>query len=150
MLKALAIQIGSEVNYNELGKMVGADNGTIERYVDALEKAFIVFRLASFSRNVRNELKKSKKVYFYDNEIRNAIIGNYMPLANRVDKGSLFENYLVSERMKQLKYSNLNHQSYFCERPNNKKSIIWKNTMEQLILKKLNGINRKLRYQKLS
>lgn len=122
MLKALAIQIGSEVNYNELGKMIGADNGTIERYVDALEKALTVFLLASFSRNVRNELKKSKKVYFYDNGIRNAIIGNYMPLANRVDKGSLFENYLVSGRMKQLKYNNLNHQSYF-----------WRTTQQQEI-----------------
>lgn len=131
LLKALALQIGSEVNYNELGKIVGADNGTIERYVDALEKAFIVFRLTSLSRNVRNELKKSKKIYFYDNGIRNAIIGNYLPLANRNDKGALFENYLISERKKQLLFNNINRHSYF-----------WRTTQQQEIdyLEEYDGI----------
>lgn len=131
LLKALALQIGSEVNYNELGKIVGADNGTIERYIDALEKAFIVFRLTSLSRNVRNELKKSKKIYFYDNGIRNAIIGNYLPLANRNDKGALFENYLISERKKQLLFNNINRHSYF-----------WRTTQQQEIdyLEEYDGI----------
>ncbi len=130
LLKALALQMGSEVSYSELGQITGADKETIERYIDALEKAFIVFRLHSFSRNVRNELKKSRKIYFYDNGIRNAIIGNYAPLSNRQDKGALLENYLVSERWKQVNYAGIALQRYF-----------WRTTQQQEIdyLEEYNG-----------
>ncbi len=100
LLQALALQVGSEVSFNELGQFVGADNQTIERYIDLLEKAFIVFRLQALSRNVRNEIKRTRKIYFYDNGVRNAIIKNYHPLAMRRDVGALWENFLVSERMK--------------------------------------------------
>lgn len=122
LLKALALQMANEVSYNELGQLLGADKETIERYIDALEKAFIVFRLYSFSRNVRNELKKSRKVYFYDNGIRNAILGNFAPLSNRNDKGALFENYMVSERLKYLHYEGLAPLRYF-----------WRTTQQQEI-----------------
>ncbi len=100
LLQALALQVGSEVSYNELGQFVGADNQTIERYIDLLEKAFIIFRLQALSRNVRNEIKRTRKIYFYDNGVRNAIIKNYHPLAMRQDVGALWENFLISERMK--------------------------------------------------
>ncbi len=104
MVQALALQMGSEVNYHEIGKMIGADNETVESYINILEKAFIIFRLTSFSRNKRNELKKSRKLYFYDNGIRNAIINNFNPLSLRQDVGSLWENYLVMERVKYNHY----------------------------------------------
>jgi predicted AAA+ superfamily ATPase len=113
LLKALALQIGSEVSFAELGQLLGADKETIERYVDLLEKAFIVFRLNAFSRNVRNEIKKGKKFYFYDNGIRNALTGNYLAWENRTDKGPLWENFVISERIKQLGYSNFYGNYYF-------------------------------------
>ena len=83
LLKALALQIGSEVSFNELSQLVGADKETIERYIDLLEKAFIVFRLNALNRNVRNEIKKGKKIYFNDNGIRNAVIGQFPALGNQ-------------------------------------------------------------------
>lgn len=100
LVQALALQLGNQVSYRELGQLIGADNQTVERYVDLLEKAFIVFRLNPLSRNLRNELKKSRKIYFYDNGIRNAIIKNFTPLALRSDRGALWENFIISERMK--------------------------------------------------
>lgn len=100
ILLALALQLGSEVSYHEIGQLTGADNETVERYIDLLEKAFVVFRLTALSRNLRNEIKKSRKIYFYDNGIRNAIIKNYSPLSLRQDIGALWENFLISERMK--------------------------------------------------
>jgi len=90
LLRALALQIGSEVSYNELAQIVGIDKETVERYIDLLEKAFIVFRLNAMSRNVRNEIKKGKKVYFWDNGIRNVIISNFNHLASRDDIGRLW------------------------------------------------------------
>lgn len=102
LLRALALQVGSEVSYNELGRTVGADNQTITRYVDLLEKVFVVFKLPAFSRNVRNEIKKGKKIYFWDNGIRNAVIGNLNPLSARSDVGPLWENFVISERIKRL------------------------------------------------
>jgi predicted AAA+ superfamily ATPase len=102
LLKALALQVGNEVSYNELAKTIGADKETIERYIDLLEKTFVVYRLTAFSRNVRNELKKSRKVYFYDNGIRNAIIGNFTPIELRNDVGALWENFVITERLKYL------------------------------------------------
>ena len=105
ILLALALQMGNEVSYRELGQIVGADNETVERYIDLLEKAFIIFKLTALSRNLRNELKKSRKVYFYDNGVRNAIIKNFNLLSLRQDTGALWENFLLSERMKTNHYS---------------------------------------------
>ena len=102
LLEALALQVSSEVSYNELGQLVQVDPSTVQRYIDLLEKAFVVFRLRSFSRNVRNELKRSQKIYFYDNGIRNALIANFNPPETRTDRGALWENFLVSERTKLL------------------------------------------------
>jgi predicted AAA+ superfamily ATPase len=102
ILKALALQIGNEVSYHELAQLLDSDKGTIEKYIDLLEKAYIIFKLNGLNRNVRNEIKKGKKIYFYDNGIRNAILGNFLPLNSRVDTGSLWENFIVSERAKLL------------------------------------------------
>nr|WP_222846249.1 ATP-binding protein [Pontiella sulfatireligans] len=102
ILKALALQLGNEVSYNELGRLVGADIQTVEKYIDLLEKSFVIFRLPAYSRNVRNEIRKGRKIYFYDNGIRNAIIGSFNLLSQRTDSGALWENFLISERMKAL------------------------------------------------
>lgn len=102
LLQALALQIGSEVNYHELAQLTGSDHATVQRYIDLLEKAFVVFRLSAFSRNVRNELKKSRKIYFYDNGIRNAIVNSFKPINLRADAGALWENFLIAERTKWL------------------------------------------------
>jgi predicted AAA+ superfamily ATPase len=104
LLRALALQIGSEVSFHELARLTGSNSHTVEKYIDILEKAFIIFKLPSYSKNVRNELKKSKKIYFYDTGIRNAVIGNFTPVESRTDMGALWENFLVSERKKYLGY----------------------------------------------
>lgn len=98
--KALALQIGSEVSSNEIAQLVGADRLTIEKYITLLEKAFIIFQLPALNRNVRNEIKKGRKFYFFDNGIRNSIINNFSGLHSRTDVGPLWENYCVSERYK--------------------------------------------------
>ncbi|MBS4013447.1 MAG: ATP-binding protein [Bacteroidetes bacterium] len=113
LLQALALQLGSEVNYNELAQTVGINKVTIQKYIELLEKGYIVFRLNSFSRNLRNEIKQNRKIYFYDNGIRNMIIGNFNPLELRVDKGALWENFLVSERRKQNLYKDTFSKMYF-------------------------------------
>lgn len=113
LLKALALQIGSQVSYNEIGTLIGLDSKTVERYVDILEKLFIVFRLGTFSRNLRNELKASRKIYFWDLGIRNAIIGNLAQIENRTDAGELWENFVIAERMKRNAYKGSFAQSYF-------------------------------------
>jgi len=113
LLQALAFQIGSQVSYNELGQLVGLDSKTVERYVDILEKSFIIFRLGGFSRNLRNELKASRKIYFWDLGIRNAVIGNLAQIENRNDIGELWENYAISERMKQNAYRNSFANTWF-------------------------------------
>ncbi len=100
LLRALALQIGQEVSYNELADMVGVSKNTIQNYIQILEKAFIVFRVNPFSGNVRNELKKMRKIYFYDTGIRNALINNLNPLDLRQDTGALWENFIISERLK--------------------------------------------------
>lgn len=100
LLQALAYQIGNQVSFNELGQLCGLDNKTIEKYISILEHAFIIFRLGSFSKNLRNELKFSRKIYFYDNGIRNALISDFDIAENRKDIGALWENFLVSERLK--------------------------------------------------
>ncbi len=107
LLRALALQIGQEVSYTELATLTGLDKNTVETYVRILEQAFIVFRLSPFSRNLRNELKKMRKIYFWDTGIRNAVINNFTPLEMRTDAGALRENLLIAERMKHLK----NHRS---------------------------------------
>jgi len=113
LLQALALQMGSEVNYNELAQTVGINKTTVQNYIDILEKGYIVFRLNSFSRNIRNEIRQSRKIYFLDNGIRNMIIGNFNPLELRIDKGALWENFLVSERLKQNKYKESYSKMYF-------------------------------------
>ena len=114
LLVALALQVGSEVSYNELAKTIGNINSTtVEKYIDLLEKAFVIYKLPALSRNLRNEIKKGKKIYFYDNGIRNAIINNFNPLALRNDKGALWENFLISERMKKNSYAKHYCNTYF-------------------------------------
>jgi len=113
LLVALALQMGSEVSYQNLGQVLGIDKNTVEKYIDLLEQVFVVFRVNAFSRNLRNELKKTKKVFFYDNGVRNAIIGNFLPIANRTDIGALWENYLIAERVKYFKYQQLYGGQYF-------------------------------------
>ncbi len=101
ILKALAFQIGSQVSVNEIANLVGLDNKTVDKYISLLEQAFIVFRLPSFGKNLRNELKTSQKIYFYDVGIRNGLIGDFRPTASRQDIGGLFENYVIAEYKKQ-------------------------------------------------
>lgn len=113
LLEAIARQVGSEVSYHELGSLIGADGETAKRYIDLLEKNFVLFRLRSFSRNLRTELKKSRKIYFYDNGVRNAILGSYQPLDLRTDIGALWENFCISERIKMHHFSRADVKSYF-------------------------------------
>jgi hypothetical protein len=113
LLKALALQIGSEVSYNELANLLQIDKTTVSKYIDLLEKTYIVFRLNSYSRNQRNEIKNNRKIYFYDNGIRNMIINNLNPLELRTDKGALWENFLISERIKLQQYNQLYTNNYF-------------------------------------
>ncbi|MBR3411912.1 MAG: ATP-binding protein [Bacteroidales bacterium] len=113
LLQALALQVGSEVSFNELGRLLGLNSVTVQRYIDLLEKSFVVFHLRSFSRNVRSELKKSRKIYFWDNGVRNAVIGDYKALGLRSDVGALWENYVISERLKHNAYSLFYGKSYF-------------------------------------
>lgn len=114
LLQALAFQIGSEVNYHELAQLVGNINTvTVEKYLDLLEKAFVIYKLPALSRNLRNELKKGKKYYFYDNGIRNVLISNYNSIALRQDVGALWENYILAERLKHNQYAQYYSNQYF-------------------------------------
>ena len=113
ILLALALQVSSEVNFNELANLVRADRATVEEYISLLEKTYVVFRLPALSRNVRNEISSSRKIYFYDNGIRNAIIGDFKPMEFRQDVGALWENFIISERIKKLKYSGWGGRFYF-------------------------------------
>ena len=122
LLVALALQIGSEVSYNEIAQTIGSDSKTVEKYIDILEKCFIVFRLNALSRNMRTELKKSKKVFFYDNGIRNAVLQNFAPSQLRGDMGALWENFVISERVKKNHYEGRYPKYYF-----------WRTTSQQEI-----------------
>ncbi len=122
LLTAIALQVTSEVSYSELARTIGTDNKTVEKYLDLLEKCYIIFKLNGFSRNLRTELRKSKKYYFYDNGIRNAIIQNFAPLALRQDVGALWENFVISERIKANQYAGRYANSYF-----------WRTTQQQEI-----------------
>lgn len=113
LLQALAFQVGSEVSYNELSNLLQIDRKTIIHYVDLLEKAFVIFRLPAFSRNFRKELSSKIKIYFYDNGVRNALINDFRPLDFRTDKGALWENFLISERLKSNHYALRRVNSYF-------------------------------------
>lgn len=113
LVKALALQVGSEVSYNELSNLIGIDKATVENYINLLEKCFVIFRLDSYSRNLRNEIKKGKKIYFYDNGIRNAVLSNFAPLDLRNDVGALWENFMISERIKRNSYNRSYAQLYF-------------------------------------
>lgn len=130
LLQAIAFQVGNEVSYRELGQTTGLDPKTVERYIQILEKAFIVFRLRSFSRNLRNEIQTGRKIYFYDNGIRNALIGQLQPLAIRQDAGLLWENFIICERQKRNTY-----QQYFAN------SYFWRTTQQQEIdyVEEING-----------
>ncbi len=114
LLQALAFQVGSEVNYHELSKTIGnIDSSTVEKYLDLLEKTYVIYKLPALSRNMRNEIKKGKKYYFYDNGIRNVLISNYSPVEMRFDKGALWENFLLSERIKLNHYEENTPNTYF-------------------------------------
>jgi len=113
LVKALALQIGNEVSYTELATLVGIDKKTVETYVGLLEKTFVIYRLTPFSRNARNELKKMRKIYFYDLGIRNALINNLNPLDLRQDTGGLWESFLITERMKLLHNAGNDPGRYF-------------------------------------
>ena len=122
LVKALALQLGNEVSYNELGQITGLDNETVEKYINLLEKSFVIFRLGSYNRNLRTELKKSKKIYFYDNGLRNAVLNNFSSLQSRQDIGALWENYFISERKKLLSFRKVYALQYF-----------WRTTSQQEI-----------------
>lgn len=114
LLQALAFQVGSEVNYHELSKTIGnIDNSTVEKYLDLLEKTYVIYKLPALNRNMRSEIKKGKKYYFYDNGIRNVLISDYSPIEMRFDKGALWENFLLSERMKANHYQSKFPNTYF-------------------------------------
>lgn len=113
LLQLLSYQVGNEVSYNELALNLSSDPKTIEKYIGLLEKTFVIFRLQALSRNLRNEVKKSRKVYFYDNGIRNAIINNFNPIHTRQDVGVLWENYLISERIKLAAYQRIHSNRFF-------------------------------------
>lgn len=119
LLKALALQIGSQYSYLELSNKLGLDKNTVERYVDLLEKSFIIFRLRPFFKNKRKEISKLKKIYFYDVGIRNALIDDFNVLENRNDIGALWENFVIAERMKYRAYHQVDVEQYFWRNYNN-------------------------------
>lgn len=113
LLKAVALQLGNEVSFNELAGLVQVDKNTVQTYLDLLEKAFVIFRLQPLSRNLRNEISTNRKIFFYDSGIRNALISNFNPLNIRNDTGALWENFLISERKKTLEYNRIFANTYF-------------------------------------
>ena len=113
LLKLLAFQMGAEVSLEELGRQLQISKNTVERYLDLLSKVFVIYRLQGFSRNLRTEITKHNKWYFYDNGIRNTLIANHHPLSMRNDTGALWENYLLSERIKYQSYSGMMANNYF-------------------------------------
>lgn len=113
LLRLLAYQTGSEVSYDELGKQIGMSRNTVEKYLDLLSKVYVIYRIGGYSRNLRKEVAKAVKWYFYDVGVRNAVINNFSPLATRQDTGAIWENYLISERIKRNHNLRLNHEFFF-------------------------------------
>lgn len=113
LLQLLAFQVGKIVSYNELGTQLNMSKNTVDRYLDLLEKAFVIFKLRGFSRNLRKEMSKNPKYYFYDTGIRNALINNFNPLSIRDDTGLLWENYIIVEKLKKQEYLNEPSNNYF-------------------------------------
>ena len=113
LLKALALQVGSEVSLREIGNLISLDLRTVERYIDLLEKSFVIFRLPPLYKNKRKEMSKMNKIYFYDTGVRNAILNNFNSAENRNDMGHLFENFIISERLKFRKYNDVFGDQYF-------------------------------------
>jgi len=122
LLQALAFQIGFQVSYSEVASIVGMDSKTVERYIELLEKSFIIYRLTTYNRNLRDELKTSKKIYFYDNGVRNALISAFNPLELRDDIGVLWENFIMAELLKKDLYTNKFARRWF-----------WRNKQQQEI-----------------
>ncbi len=122
LLQALAYQVGSEVSTNELSQMVELDRSTVDKYINLLEEAQVIFRLGTYSRNLRTEIKSGRKIYFNDNGIRNALIGNFTDIDSRADVGALWENYMVSELRKKNAYTLSYAMPYF-----------WRTTQQQEI-----------------
>ncbi len=120
LLQMIALQIGKEVSYTELGTGLGMSKNTVDRYLDLLEKAFVIQKLSGFSRNLRSEITKNSRYYFLDNGIRNALINNFNPLNIRNDVGELWENYLVMERIKRQEYMLEPANNYFWRTYNQK------------------------------
>ena len=122
LLQALSYQVGAQVSYNELANLLDIDAKTVEKYIDLLEKCFVIFKLTTFSRNLRNELKSSRKIYFYDNGIRNSLISNFNQIENRSDIDALWENFLIAERIKYLRYNKV-YANYWFWRTKEQKEI---------------------------
>ena len=113
LLRLIAFQVGSEVSYHELSQKLGINKITVEHYLDLLQKVFVLFKLPSYSTNQRKEIAKGSKWYFYDNGIRNALIQDFRPVTLRNDMGMLWENYIISERLKRNAYKDEDRQLYF-------------------------------------
>lgn len=113
ILQLLAFQIGSEVSYSEIAAQAGINKKTVEKYLDLLEKVFVIFNIRGFSRNLRKEVSKSPKYYFYDLGVRNVLINNFNPMTVRNDVGALWENYIISERIKKQEYMGIQAHNYF-------------------------------------
>lgn len=120
ILQLLAFQVGNEISYSEIAGQAGLNRKTVERYLDLLEKVFVIFRLGGLSRNLRKEISKSQKYYFYDSGVRNALINNFNPINSRNDVGQLWENYIISERIKKQEYSRIQANNYFWRTYNQK------------------------------
>lgn len=113
LLRLVAFQIGNEISYHELGKQLAMSKNTVERYLDLLAKVFIVYKVEGFSKNLRKEIVKNVRWYFYDNGIRNAVISNFTTLSNRDDVGKLWENYMLAERLKYQAYNRIAVNNFF-------------------------------------
>lgn len=113
ILQLIALQLGSEVSRNEIASKLNTSRETIERYIDLLEKAFVIFRLKPLSRNRRNEIARKEKIFFYDTGIRNSIISAFQPIDLREDRGALFENFMIAERLKHLQLQSKKRNLWF-------------------------------------
>ena len=143
LLRLIAFQLGNEVSYDELGRQLGMSKNTVEKYLDLLSKAFVVYRLGAYSRNLRKEVTKAGKWYFYDNGIRNAIIGNFNPLSIRQDIGALWENYLIGERIKANYNGGLSKEFYFWRTYDNQEIDLIEESSDSLIALEFKWGNKK-------